>query len=221
MLEEKTEPESYSFFISCFWKRYKIILKYIKNIYLPKFTKRFIINSFNKYLLSKVFCAWNCAKVLNNLLLGANTCCTINLQSGKIIDFTASFIFPSIHWNGWKSGYLICMILYVYQQDSQNTYEDFGFERFNLLLSFLAEWRSSCSCRLFWGTAAMILKRKGKNISTVMCFAWITMFFGGQKGWSTVPTVPKVWDFFWSINCFDIYNWLHLNYTYNLWLSPE
>ena len=76
-----------------------------------------------------------------------------------------------------------------------STYEDFGFERLNLSLSFLAEWRSSCSCRLFWGTAAMILKNEGEkyqwncmlcinhNIYCSNCAQSNETFFGQNLFW--------------------------------------
>lgn len=97
------------------------------------------------------------------LLPGATkTCSIVNVQSRDMTEPSASF--PYLHSESaerevFHSYNTLGQCLY----DSQNTYEDFGLEGLNLLLSFLAEWRSSCSCRLFWGTAAMILNREEKN----------------------------------------------------------
>lgn len=83
--------------------------------------------------------------------------------------------------------------------DGKNTYEDFGFERLNVLLTFLAEWRSSCSCRLFWGTAAMILNSEEKNYQHSHTHRINHSISWGVRGWgwSTVPPMPRLIRFFW------------------------
>lgn len=129
-----------------------------------------------------------------HLLPGApNACATGNLHSGKITD-------PQLH-------FLICTglkgkVFHLYDTvgqclfGSQNTYEGFGFEGLNLLLSFLAEWRSSCSCRLFWGTAAMILNVRKRTYQWSYVL-WINHhILGGRVGRGALFRLCSVRCFF-------------------------
>lgn len=122
---------------------------------------------------------------------------------GKSLTHSASF--PQPYDERVERRYFTCELMPIRKQTNQNTYEDFGFERLNLLLSFLAEWRSSCSCRLFWGIAAMILKSEGKKYASITIYIqlWGCMCV---KHCSNYAQSKWGFFFFWSKNCSDIYN---------------